>query len=81
MEPKSTEITDIDPSQKTITGKPTTEEFPVLIRIKTSKSDKFSTVVKQDDLDSFWVQYAATLKNGMTGLKKKEKKKSKKVKK
>jgi signal recognition particle subunit SRP14 len=40
-----------------------------------------STVVKPDDLDGFFARYAEACKTGMTGLKKRDRKKGKKDKK
>ena len=40
-----------------------------------------STVVKPDDLDVFFVRYAEACKTGMSGLKKRDRKKGKKDKK
>ncbi|KAI5966096.1 hypothetical protein CANMA_003342 [Candida margitis] len=61
--------------------------YPILIRIsmnssnnKEKKQDKLrlSTVVETDQLNQFWQEYIRVLKNGLVGLKKKEKKKNKK---
>ncbi|KAI5950053.1 hypothetical protein KGF57_004398 [Candida theae] len=63
--------------------------YPVLIRVAmNSKSNKdkkqsklkISTVVEAEQLNQFWQQYIRVLKNGLVGLKKKEKKKGKKSK-
>lgn len=67
---------------------------PVLIRANNNKSDKradtdrenvdkiqLSTVVQPDQLDAFFVRYAEACKAGMSGLKKRDKKKGKKDKK
>lgn len=58
-------------------------EYPILIRIATndkSKKLKISTVVETAQLEQFWVNYAQVIKSGFIGLKKKDKKKSKKSK-
>lgn len=68
--------------------------MPILIRAHNNRSDKkagtdrkdvdkiaLSTVVKPDDLDSFYVKYAEACKTGMSGLKKRDRKKGKKDKK
>ncbi|KAK6198933.1 signal recognition particle, SRP9/SRP14 subunit [Scheffersomyces amazonensis] len=63
------------------------DQYPILIRVtmngkdkKDTKKDKLklSTVVDTGDLDQFWQEYIQIIKNGFVGLKKKEKKKSKK---
>lgn len=59
--------------------------YPILIRAtngasKKDKKIKYSTVVENKDLEDFWKEYANVLKNGITGLKKKDKKKNKKKK-
>lgn len=60
-----------------------TQQYPVLVRVATGSTEKktkkkLSTVVEVDQLDQFWVDYVQVLKGGFVGLKKKEKKKSKK---
>ncbi|CAH6723106.1 signal recognition particle subunit Srp14p [[Candida] jaroonii] len=59
-----------------------TQEYPILIRLsmngKNKDKLKLSTVVEIDQLDQFWIDYAQTIKAGFVGLKKKDKKKSKK---
>lgn len=68
--------------------------LPILIRASNNKSSKkaetdrkdagkmvLSTVVKPDDLDGFFVRYAEACKTGMSGLKKRDRKKGKKDKK
>ncbi|KAH5699406.1 hypothetical protein HBI44_070140 [Parastagonospora nodorum] len=68
--------------------------LPILIRAHNNKSDKkagtdrkdvdkivLSTVVKPDDLDGFYVRYAEACKTGMSGLKKRDRRKGKKDKK
>jgi signal recognition particle subunit SRP14 len=68
--------------------------LPILIRASNNKSSKkegtdrdnvdkivLSTVVNSDDLDSFFVRYAEACKTGMSGLKKRDRKKGKKDKK
>ncbi|VVT56248.1 uncharacterized protein SAPINGB_P004914 [Magnusiomyces paraingens] len=44
------------------------------------KKVKFSTVVKAEDLEAFWVKYTEVIKAGMVGLRKKDKKKKAKSK-
>lgn len=54
-------------------------QYPVLVRVATGKKKKkLSTVVEKDNLDQFWNEYAQVIKAGFVGLKKKDKKKSKK---
>ncbi|CAK7901193.1 signal recognition particle subunit Srp14p [[Candida] anglica] len=64
-----------------------TDKYPILVRVSTSGAgkkssnkpkNKISTVVEIDTLDQFWTDYLNVIKNGFVGLKKKEKKKSKK---
>ncbi|KAF2031059.1 signal recognition particle, SRP9/SRP14 subunit [Setomelanomma holmii] len=68
--------------------------LPILIRASNNGSSKrkgtdrgdinkivLSTVVKPDGLDGFFVRYAEACKTGMTGLKKRDRKKGKKDKK
>lgn len=58
-----------------------TQAYPVLIRATLgTKESKISTVVEPANLDAFWLEYAQVLKTGFVGLKKKEKKKTKKSK-
>ncbi|CAI5759491.1 unnamed protein product [Candida verbasci] len=65
------------------------ETYPILLRFSQNSSDnkinkdrvKYSTIIESDKLDEFWQEYLKILKNGFIGLKKKEKKKSKKGKK
>jgi signal recognition particle subunit SRP14 len=70
------------------------EPLPVLIRASNNKSSKrkatdredvektvLSTVVKPGDLDGFFVRYAESCRSGMSGLKKRDRKKGKKDKK
>lgn len=57
--------------------------YPILIRVTDGakqKKTKYSTIVSVENLDQFWVQYTNILKNGVTGLKKKDKKKKSKKK-
>lgn len=59
------------------------QQFPILIRISMNSSDeknkvKLSTVVETENLDQFWSDYSQAIKSGFIGLKKKDKKKSKK---
>lgn len=68
-----------------------TNIYPVLIRASMNprrtnegtieKKLKLSTVVEANNLDIFWDDYSQVIKNNFVGLKKKEKKKSKKPKK
>ncbi|KAG7665972.1 uncharacterized protein J8A68_000401 [[Candida] subhashii] len=64
-----------------------TSTYPVLIRISLNSKDnrkdkkdkiKFSTVIESNNLDVFWYNYIQIIKAGFIGLKKREKKKSKK---
>jgi signal recognition particle subunit SRP14 len=68
--------------------------LPILIRASNNKSSKlegtdrkdakkiaFSTLVKPDELEGFFVRYAELCKTGMSGLKKRDRKKGKKDKK
>jgi signal recognition particle subunit SRP14 len=70
------------------------DTLPILIRASNNKSSKkagtdrkdinkivLSTVVKPDELDAFFVRYAEACKNGMSALKKRDRKKGKKDKK
>jgi signal recognition particle subunit SRP14 len=70
------------------------DTLPILIRASNNKSSKkagtdredinkivLSTVIKPDELDGFFVRYAEACKNGMSGLKKRDRKKGKKDKK
>ncbi|KAL6451574.1 SRP14 Signal recognition particle 14 kDa protein [Candida maltosa Xu316] len=67
---------------------PTNETtYPVLVRVSMNSSDnkkekqnkvKISTVIENNQLEQFWVDYIQILKNGFIGLKKKDKKKNKK---
>ena len=65
-----------------------------MVRVQNNKSTKkegtkrkdipkisLSTVVQPDDLDAFFVRYAEACKTGMSGLKKRDRKKGKKDKK
>ncbi|KAJ5885188.1 hypothetical protein N7495_009698 [Penicillium taxi] len=47
-----------------------------IVKNKSTKV-KFSTVVKTDELDAFYTRYAEVCKAGMTGLKKRDRKKAK----
>ncbi|KAK6462656.1 signal recognition particle, SRP9/SRP14 subunit [Scheffersomyces coipomensis] len=78
---------DLEPTTNTDNTTPNEDQYPILIRIamngkerKDHKKDKFklSTVVEVSQLDSFWQEYIQIIKNGFVGLRKKEKKKSKK---
>lgn len=56
-----------------------TATYPVLIRASLNgKKTKISTVVQTDELDAFWTEYVQILKNGLVGLRKKDKRKKKK---
>ncbi|KAJ8110268.1 hypothetical protein OPT61_g6843 [Boeremia exigua] len=68
--------------------------LPVLIRASNNRSDKkagtdrqdvakivLSTIVKPDDIDTFYTRYAEACKAGMSSLKKRDRKKGKKDKK
>ncbi|KAF9696613.1 hypothetical protein EKO04_005564 [Ascochyta lentis] len=68
--------------------------LPVLVRASNNRSDKkagtdrqdvakmvLSTVVKPDDIDTFYIRYAEACKTGMSSLKKRDRKKGKKDKK
>lgn len=62
-----------------------TQKYPILIRLalkgETKKQKtKLSTVVEVENVEQFWVDYSQVVKKGFVGLKKKEKKKSKKTK-
>lgn len=57
------------------------QQYPVLVRVAAGKKKKkLSTVVEKDNLDQFWNDYVQVIKSGFVGLKKKDKKKSKKSK-
>lgn len=57
------------------------QTYPVLLRFTTGeKKSKLSTVVEPENLETFWTEYVQVLKSGFVGLRKKEKKKSKKEK-
>lgn len=56
------------------------EVYQLLVRISygsKAQKTKCSTVVNSDNLDKFWQDYSNAVKNGMSGLIKKKKKKSK----
>lgn len=60
-----------------------TEPFGILFRAHHGNSDKtkrtkITTVVDSSDLEEFWQKYTDVVKTGMTGLKKKDKKRQKK---
>jgi signal recognition particle subunit SRP14 len=87
--PSPTKVSD-DPLWDTHPENP----LPILIRASNNKSDarpgtdrkdvdkiKLSTVVRPNDLDAFFVRYAEACRAGMSGLKKRDKKKGKKDKK
>ena len=70
------------------------QPLPVLIRATNNRSDKkpgtdrqdvakiaLSTVVKPEDIGTFYIQYAEACKAGMSSLKKRDRKKGKKDKK
>ncbi|KAK9236864.1 signal recognition particle, SRP9/SRP14 subunit [Lipomyces kononenkoae] len=71
--PRPHDLTDISGSDKT---------YPLLFRASNGASDKskkikYSTVVEADKLESFWKKYSDLVKGGVSGLKKKDKKKTK----
>ena len=53
------------------------DTFPLLVRASDGDKLKISTVVQQDELVSFFGKYGAVCKNGMQGLKKRDRKKEK----
>lgn len=55
----------------------TKETFPLLVRASDGNKLKISTVVTQDDLEGFFGKYSEVCKNGMQGLKKRDRKKEK----
>lgn len=79
---ESSEINDLSLNVLPTTEFGTQQHFPVLIRVsmngKNSKKTKLSTVIEVDRLDEFWSEYSQIIKSGFVGLKKKDKKKSKK---
>ncbi|RJE18360.1 hypothetical protein PHISCL_09308 [Aspergillus sclerotialis] len=50
---------------------------PKLKKSDTRKKTKLSTVVNEEDLEAFYARYAEVCKAGMTGLKKRDRKKGK----
>jgi signal recognition particle subunit SRP14 len=55
----------------------TTETFPLLVRASDGDKLKISTIVTQAGLDDFFGKYGEVCKNGMQGLKKRDRKKDK----
>ena len=55
----------------------TKETFPLLVRASDGDKFKVSTAVQQDELVSFFGKYGEVCKNGMQGLKKRDRKKEK----
>ena len=55
----------------------TKETFPLLLRASDGDKFKISTVVQQGELGSFFAKYGEVCKNGMQGLKKRDRKKEK----
>jgi signal recognition particle subunit SRP14 len=55
----------------------TKEIFPLLVRASDGDRLKISTVVQQSELVSFFGKYGEVCKNGMQGLKKRDRKKEK----
>ena len=55
----------------------TKEIFPLLIRASDGNKLKISTIVEQNDLEQFFGKYGEVCKNGMQGLKKRDRKKEK----
>lgn len=75
----------IPPTEETNPKNETT--YPLLVRVAMNSSNnkkekqnkvKISTIVENNQLEQFWVDYVQVLKNGFIGLKKKDKKKHKK---
>ena len=58
----------------------TTETFPLLLRATDGGKFKISTVVMQNELENFFGKYVELCKNGMQGLKKRDRKKEKAMK-
>ena len=55
----------------------TKETFPLLVRASDGNKLKISTIVTEDDIESFFGKYGEVCKNGMQGLKKRDRKKEK----
>ena len=55
----------------------TKETFPLLVRASDGDKLKISTIVTKDDLEGFFGKYGEVCKNGMQGLKKRDRKKEK----
>ncbi|KAK9374886.1 signal recognition particle 14kD protein-domain-containing protein [Lipomyces chichibuensis] len=71
--PRPGDLTDISSEGKA---------HPLIFRASNGASDKskkikYSTVVEADKLEAFWKKYSDVVKGGVTGLKKKDKKKTK----
>ncbi|EER35571.1 predicted protein [Candida tropicalis MYA-3404] len=86
-DPQENDLPDnvIPPTDETKSNNEST--YPLLVRVSMNSSNnkkekqnkvKISTVVENNQLEQFWVDYVQVLKNGFIGLKKKDKKKSKK---
>ncbi|KAK9448158.1 signal recognition particle, SRP14 subunit [Limtongia smithiae] len=73
--PSPTDLSELQPSA-------TATKHQLLFRATDGATDKtkktkISTVVEADALDGFWTKYANTIRGEVTGLKKKDKKKTK----
>ena len=55
----------------------TKETFPLLVRASDGNKLNISTIVTKEDLESFFTKYGEVCKNGMQGLKKRDRKKEK----
>jgi signal recognition particle subunit SRP14 len=55
----------------------TKDTFPLLVRATDGNKFKISTVVNQEELEDFFGKYSEVCKNGMQGLKKRDRKKEK----
>jgi signal recognition particle subunit SRP14 len=80
-----TDINELDPTvSQPFSDINPTKPLPILIRASNGKSKenrskkiKLSTVVEVDDLENFFVKYADVCKQGMSGLKKRDRSKAK----
>lgn len=73
--PGPTDLSDIAPSTAAAT-------YSLIFRASNGSADKkkkikITTVVEAGKLDTFWKRYSEVVKGGVTGLKKKDKKKAK----
>jgi hypothetical protein len=71
---------DLPPTKSEIDGlvdTKTSETFPLLIRASDGDKLKISTIVSQEGLEGFFGKYGEVCKNGMQGLKKRDRKKEK----